>query len=322
MIHISGFEEFIGEQAPASAMARADYAATGDVAVVLGRGSAAGLAMHTGTVSRTMPWSTSTFSVGFAHQFTARGSVAWLDIGSKRVVLWMNPDTGMPMLNQSAGGALPTTNRWYYFEMEVDRNGMVKLRINNRDDSSINIGALADQAVTLTLGYLDPAAYRPGVDPVPSDAGTKTYDDLYMRDTAHLGPIAVTTRFPGADQHVEWFKSDDKSTHAQILAAHPPKPLDSYVASAQIGTEDRFTSAQPLINGNAIVATGVVVLARKSPAFDAKLGVFIGGPAAGREAKRVVDTDWKTQYVFFDQDGSDTPAKIASSEFGINVSAP
>jgi hypothetical protein len=143
-----------------------------------------------------------------------------------------------------------------------------------------------------------------------------------MRDGVRLGPISVTTRFPTADTHVEWFNTDTNSSHAQTLSLHPPLPLDHYVASADIGAEDRFTSIQPLVSDNTVVATGVVVLARKSPNLDAKLGVFIGGDADDRSDSRTVAADWKTQYVCFEAVPTDTPAKITTSEFGFNVTAP
>lgn len=324
MIHISGFEEFTGERTPIAAMVRAGYTAAGDVTMVGGR-FASGIATRTGYLARSMAWNGNKFSAGFAHQFSARGSVASLKIGTATVVLWMNPDTGLPAMNAAVGGALPTTNRWYYYEFEIDRAGTVSLFINNRFDSSINVGALAGNQVELALGYTAPAIYRPGVTPVPIDAGTKTYDDFYMRDGARIGPIAVTTRFPSVDVKREWFSSDPvvSHAHAQVLSLHPPLPLDNYVASANIGSEDSFTSIQPLANENAVVATGVIVLARKSPSLDAKLDVFIGGESVDdRHSTRTVDTTWETQYVCFEAVGSDTAATIRESEFGFNVAAP
>lgn len=322
MIHITGFEEFIGEQSPGAALARADYNVAGEITMVAGRFSS-GIATQNGMLSRTVPWTTARFSTGFAHQFSDRGSVARITIGTTSLVLWMNPDNGMPMVNDQVGGALPTKNRWYYFEMQIERTGQVTLFINGRQDMTFALGAaLAEQEVTVGLGYLSPVTYRPGVDPVPVDTSTKTYDDWYMRDDTRLGPISVTTRFPTADAHVEWFNTNTNSSHAQTLSLHPPQPLDNYVASAVVGAEDRFTSIQPLVSDNDVVATGVVVLARKSPTLDANLGVFIGGDADDRSAVKTVGSDWKTQYACFEAVGTDTPDKITTSEFGFNVTAP
>lgn len=321
MIHITGFEEFTGEQSPASALARADYITTGQLSLVAGRFSS-GIATQGGMLSRKMPWTTNNFSTGFAHQFSDRGSVARLKIGTSTLVLWMNPDNGMPMVNDQVGGALPTKNRWYYFEMSLARAGQVTVHINGRQEMQFAVDAFTAQEVEVGLGYVDPVSYRPGVTPVPSDTAAKTYDDWYLRDDVRLGPISVTTRFPNSDAHVEWFNTDTNSSHANTLSLHPPQPLDHYVASANIGQEDRFKSIQPLVSDNAVVATGVVVLARKSPTLNAKLGAFIGGDAEDRAGVRTVDADWKTQYICFEAVASDTPAKITTSEFGFNVTAP
>lgn len=322
MIHITGFEEFTGEQSLASVLARADYSSSGTVALVAGRFNS-GISTQGGTVSRKLPWTTARFSTGFAHQFSDRGSVARLKIGDTTLVLWMNPDNGLPMVNDQVGGALPTKNRWYYFEMDVTRAGQVTLFINGRQDMTFALAAaLTAQEVEVSLGWVDPVSYRPAGDTVPSDTAAKTYDDWYLRDDVHLGPISVTTRFPTYDQHVEWFNTDTDTSHNRTLSLHPPVPLDHYVASPNIGAEDRFKSDQPLASENAVVATGVVVLARKSPTLNAKLGVFIGGDADDRAAVKSVESDWKTQYACFEAVASDTPAKITTSEFGFNVTAP
>lgn len=324
MIHITGFEEFAGEQAPGAALQRADYIVSGQWSIVSGR-SASGISARNALLTRRAEWTTSKFSTGFAHRFDARGSIAVLKVGAKVLTLWMNPDSGMPTMNDAVGGALPVANRWYYYELEIDRaSGTVALFINNKFDSYYYGfgGGLTEQSVEVSLGYNAPAAYRPGVVPVPIDNSTKTYDDFYMRDALHIGPIMVTTRFPSVDQHVEWFKSDETQAHGSILSLHPPKPLDNYVASDQIGESEHFTSIQPLANNNPVIATGVVVLARKSPSLDADLGVFIGGSVALRESARSVETGWRTQYVCFERDLADTAAAVAASEFGFNVSAP
>lgn len=324
MIHIDGFEQFAGEQSPASALTRAEYQVGGQWALV-GAKNGIGLGGRQSWISRNLVWTTDRFATGFAHTFDARGSVAWVKVGDKVVHLWMNPDTGIPNLNENVGGALPTSNRPYYYEIEIERaSGQVSLYINNRLDASYNIGALAAQLVEVGLGYTPPNVYRPNVVPVPVDSSTKTFDDFYMRDGARLGPIAVTTRFPGVDKHVEWFRADPTKAHAVSMSMHPPKPLDNYVASNKVGAEDAFTSPQGLANDNAIVATGVVVLARKSPTLNARLGVFIGGDdkAPRREAARTVESEWRTQYVAFERNESDTVQGMIETQFGFNVAAP
>lgn len=322
-IHIDGFEQFSGETDPAEAFVRAGYDPAQRWSMVAGRGAIgnAAISARGASLSRSVDWNGSKFSVGFSHQFDGRGSVAWIKIGSKQIALWLDPTNGSPNINDKMGSAIPTIGRWYFYELEIERaTGRVSLYINNRLDMFYDLGyAPIETQVLVNLGYLLPASYGK---PELVDGGTKTYDDLYINDGARLGPITVTTRFPMLDKNVEWFAADASKTHSESLSLHPPKPLDNYVASDTIGKEERFTSSLPLNNANEVVATGVIVMARRSPEFIAQIGVFIGGSAGAdlRHGLRIVPSDWATQYVCFDRNNNDTVGGITAADFGFNVS--
>jgi hypothetical protein len=321
-IHIDGFEQFFGEHDMSAAFTRAGYDPGGPWVTVAGRGGPDNYAItgNNAVLTRAGEWTGNKFSVGFCHQFNSRASIAWLLIGQTRVVLWLNRYNGAPTLNDSAGNSIPTMNRWYYYELEIDRaSGRVYLYINNRLDVSYDIGYVPnDSQVIVNLGYLEPKFYPTDL---PYDLSAKTYDDLYINDGPRLGPISVTTRFPMFDKHVEWFAASAGSTHSDSLSKLPPEPLDHYVASDQIGAEDRFTNTKPLNNNNAILATGIVVMARRSPQFIAQIGVFIGGQEGAdlRQDVRIVPSDWATQYVCFERNINDTVAGIKAADFGITV---
>lgn len=329
--HIDGFEEFYGEQSAKlrTAMTRADYAAEGDWSVVSGRASNS-RAMSGGkcSMTRTEPWVNSKFCTGVAGRFMSRGSMMWLSAGEAMVRLWLHPDTGAPMLNDSPGGAIPTMGRWYYYELEADiATTTLSLYINNRFDSSIPLpeGFLATETITVGLGWLPPEDYWPVEDPpadppnaTPVDNGVKTFDDFYMTSGARLGPIMVTTRFPSADVNVEWFKASTSGTHAQSLAKQPPDPLDSYVASDTVGKIERFSSTADFPSDNLVIITGILVMARKAPSLEAQLGVFMDGTAAHRSAVRTVENEWRTQYICFPPQ-NENKDNIVTSEFGITV---
>lgn len=326
MIHIDGFEEFRGEQSAAASMIRADYVATGQWSPVRGRGQAQGCAALSGalaTFSRKHPWTGGKFSFGCAHYFNTRGSVLTFTLGTKKYTLWMNNVTGTPMLNASQGGALPTIVRWYYYEFEIDRAaGTATLYINNKYDSVFQLDAIgAVNEVDVAMGYRPPNEYRPG-EPTVTDAGVKTYDDFYMVDGPRLGPILVTTRFPSGDKNVEWFLAAQTGNHSFALSQEPPDPLNSFVAADIVGKEERFVSSVALPNANPVIATGIIVLARKASSLSAKLGVFIGGQAGAplRQDTRTVDEGWRTQFVCFERTDGDTAQGINTADFGFNVS--
>lgn len=321
MIFIDGFEEFYGASSTLpELLARADWLAGGQWSVVTGRGNGSAALAGSSTIKRVFPWSSNVFVAGVAHQFTGRGAVMSLKFGGVTVTLWMHPENGLPMLNDSPGGALPTINRWYYYELTVDRlAGTVTLHINNKVDSSIPIpsGGGAVTNMEVTLGKVASPTPQP-------DTANKIYDDFYANDVERIGPVIVTTRFPDVDVTAEWFKASPTMTHAESLSQHPPDPLDSYVAADTLGKLDKFTSNDPLANDDQVLATGILVMARKAPTLNAKLNVFLGGNDSTlmRASTRTVGSDWHTEYVCFDQENSDTPAKIEASEFGINVAAP
>lgn len=324
MLHLDGFEQYGNETNLAKPLTRAEYVPVGALAVVAGRGRASrALSGVSASLSRIVPWTTNKLAVGFAATFTARGAMASIKIGATDLTLWMNPDTGLPNLNATVGGALPTKDRWYYYEIEINRtDGMASLYINNRFDCQIALGPISGTEADVRLGFRPVAEYRPDVQPVPNDSGAKTFDDLYIRDDVRLGPIMITTRFPGTDVVTEWFVAGGNPSHATTLAQLPPDPLDNYVASDQIGQQDVFVSAQLMQNTNDVIATGIVVLARKSPTLNAKLNVFMGGSISDRGEARTVESEWRTQFVCFDQRGGDTIENIQNSQFGINVAAP
>lgn len=327
MLHIDGFEQYANEQSVTNALKRAEYTATGTWANVSGRGrDSRAISGNKATVSRVFPWTGAKFSMGFAGYFSARGSMAWLKIGAGDLTLWLDPDTGLPRMGDTVGGALPTKNRYYYYEIEVDRDtGSMALYINGRYDSQY-LGAPLPSAdsVEVFLGWRPPSEYRPGE--TIDDNSVKTFDDFYIRDGARIDPIMITTRFPDFDVSVQWFKASEEATHAATLSLRPPEPLDNHLVSDTIGHTDTFTSAQTLQNANPIVATALVVLARKSPTINAKLGVFMGDNSSTgadlREADKTVTTDWIAQFACFERDDQDTIAGIVAAPFGITVSPP
>lgn len=323
MLHLDGFEQYANENPPTNALLRADYSPGGTWAMVAGRGrTSRAISGQTAFLERDFTWATAKMSLGFAGSFNGRGSMCSIKVGALDLTLWLNPDTGLPNLNTTIGGALPTKDRFYFYEIEIDRaTGACALYVNGRQDCVFQHGAaIVGNAVKVRLGYRSPSEYRQGDGQNAVDASVKVFDDLYIRDSSRMGAIMITTRFPTADVKTEWFTTEP-SHHAAVSKA-PPQPLDSYVASDTIGKEDSFTSNEPLQNTNPVIATGVVVLARKSPTLNAKLGVKIAGSVTQRSATRTVESGWRTQFVCFDKVDADTIEGVQNSQFGITVASP
>lgn len=322
MLHIDGFDQFNGDTHLIASLVRSGYTAVGTLAPVTGRaaGSTA-ISVRSGTITRPVPYSGPRLTVGFAHQFTDRGACVKLGLGAESITLWFNPANGLPMLNDTQGNALPIINTWYYIELALDKESHIcQLWINGKMDSGIAMttSMAAATSCDVILGH------QPLVDgdgnPIV-DNSVKTYDDFYARGDYRLGPVVITTRFPTVDNHVQWFKAGGEATHAATVGVLPADPLNRYIASDTIGQEDRFTSAAVVSNPNAIVATALVVLARKSDTLDAHLNVFMGqtGGAELRQSTLTVDGIWRSQYSCYEQVVTDTPANIQASQFGVAV---
>ena len=323
MLHIEGFEQFGSENALTEALIRSGYEAVGAWASVAGRGQySRAISAQGASVTRTFAWNEPKFSLGFAHMFEDRGSVAWLKIGTFDITLSLDKVDGLPRLGTTVGGALPVKSRWYFFELEVERStGSVALYINGRFDCIFVAGPGSPiqgaNQIKASIGTRPPSEYIPGS--TANDLAVKSYDDMYMRTDARFSPIMVTTRFPTTDQLVEWQKAGTDPTHAATVSRRPPTPLDNYIASDTVGKRDRFTSSQPLSNSLNVIAMGIVVLARKSPSVTARLGVEVGGSVVPRDDRLTVDTDWHAQYVCFEDNVDESPANVVASTFGVSV---
>lgn len=321
MLHIEGFEQFNNEDPITNALERSGYVVDGLWTSVAGRGrfsralSGAGCA-----IKRIIPWTQQHFTVGFAHKFAGRGSVCWLKIGAKDITLSFDRVTGLPLLGTTIGGAIPTINRYYYIELHVDRNsGAIELWINGKYDSMhITDSISAVDNVEVNFGYRDPAQYLPPESLPATDTAVKSYDDFYAREQPPVGPVMITTRFPTHDIAAVWQKAGEAGTHAGTVGTTPAAPLDRYLATDQYDQSDIFTSSQAMSNAHPVIATGIIALTRRSPAFPAALNVAVDGLGS---AVLPVDGNWVMQYGIFDE-GIEDPVDIVASQFSITAVNP
>lgn len=326
-LHIDGFDHFQGEIDLIPALKRAGYAIVGSKLTIVGGRSngiiSRSVSIYESSMSREHPWAGPVFTAGAVVMAPLRGSLLWLTLGSEELVLWLSPTNGHPYLNASPGQALPLASRWYYYELVLDRAALTaSLLINGRAEISVPITALmaAQTSVTTHFGTHAPSTF--GTSETIKDTGVKQVDDIYLHDGGPLNPIAITTRLPKQDMtdpH-EWAATN--GGHYGEISKLPPMPLESFIATEVIGLVDKFTSTDLLTNGP-IVATAMVVLARKSEGFDARLDLFLGGDgtAAERRATRTVESAWRTQYVVFPGNGSDTKANLEAAPFGVKTVA-
>lgn len=322
-LHYDGFDQFSGYTSLSQALREAGYLSSGDPVAGTGRHGSYGMSFDgSGFLTRTHPWATGTFSVGVAAQFATRGIILWIDHGEERLLLWVNPEDGNPYVNGHVGGSIPVKGRFYYYELELDRGGTGQLYVNGRPDGQFTIPPQMVSATELTVGIGVPAKSTNGYPDVQVEQSPIYYDDLYINDGPHLGPITVTTRFPSRLGENQWAKSSDQPAW-QIVSMRPPGFNDAYVVSDTVGNVDEYYSNKKLHNTQPVIRTGMILIARKSPGFNGRLRGFIGGDehAGYRDAVIDVDNTWRTNYIQFGP-GSDSAEGIEAAKFGIEVAAP
>lgn len=325
-LFIDGFEQFKDALDPPlkGALERAGYTVNGDgVQQVAGRlAGYTAIQMSATAVKRTLPWTGQFFSAGLAFQLpTARSAVLSLVAGDASIAAWLSDKSGAPYLNEHMGGSQPYVKTWYYVELQLDRTaGTMSMWINNRlEVADVELPAGVTSLAEIEVCWGSAVDNPPMIEGEDVKAGQVQIDDIYGHDGERLGPIIVTTRMPTGTVIGDWVLSPDAESHHATAAMLPPKPLDVNIGADTEGQTDAFVSNVGLPTGNTIVATGMCVLARKSPALEAQLGVFIGNDldAARRDGTLEITETWTTHYQAFHAYPLDTKLGIEAAPFGI-----
>lgn len=322
-LHIDGFDQFRDDPSTAAALTRAGYIVSGTASISLDPlTETARVIVGSGYISREHAWVDQVLTAGINSNFTERGSQLFIEFAdASRVICWTNPETGAPNLNNVIGGSLPIRDTPYFYEIELSRvDSTARLYINGRYELALALtpAQVASTTLTVSFGILPPSDYNPSN---PSaQTGSRQYHDYYVYDGGRLGPIRITTRFPTYDLVNDWLMAGG-TTAWEILGTLPPEPLDRFIASENIGDEAIMGSDKELPTDNAIVGTGMVVLARKSPDFDAALQVFVGDgiDTVQRVRDLTVEGDWELQYVAFNQIVGDTKPNIQMAPMGLRI---
>lgn len=324
MLHIDGFEQFKSENQMSMALARAGYSFVGGQFTPLAGRFPGGQAIQVwgSDISREFDWPGRYFSAGFAAYSLQRGRLLKLRLGSFALKVSLDPITGIPMMNEIEGGSIPWTKYWYYFEVQLDRTaGTAALWINGRVEiPAVTIPADARAVTSLWVDW--GSAALPGENQANFNTNVQ-FDDIYATDAVRLGPIAITTRFPTSSGPVEWEKSPDAPSNHAAVSKLKPDPPNMNVAAGALNMTDFYQTSTELIEETDVVATGLCVLTRKSPVFDAMLGVFIGdlGTPERRDLNLEIDGTWTTRYATFTRNIDDTPDIIEAAPFGIYVAS-
>lgn len=225
-------------------------------------------------VTRVHDWNGPTFSVGAAIKFSSRGGLLRLTTHIDSLDLWVSRETGLLNVAAANGGAVPVTNRYYYYEMRLNRAAnTVDVFINGKQDIfAVNVpfDLSGSDTVTVQLFPYD-------VDPVTGDAGgsmvpqgSRTYDDFYINDGNILGPVSVFTRVPTSEDLAEWGNSTTPEEEGEegdpnwlVASGENMDVLDKYLYANEDDLEDKYRSDY-VVSSLTVRALGMSVYARKT----------------------------------------------------------
>lgn len=260
---IDGFEQFA--EGIDQTLPLAGYTGGGGASGATGRrpGSTA-LLLRDSALFRTVAPNDNVMSVGAAIRFSGRGT-NFLAIGN--IGLAAGAD-GMLVMNDVKGQVIPAIDKFYYYEIELNwSTGEAKAWVNGKLDITAPLNGARPAEVSVQFA---------GVSTIPSAGGTSqavacSVDDIYIHDRGRLGPIEVATQMADQDSSPQDWETSlegqdpenpQEFSHAEIVGARPPEPLDRYIQSGAVGAEDRFTSSTELARDDVVKAVSMIALAR------------------------------------------------------------
>lgn len=274
---LEGFEQFDKTNDLAAQMRKAGYGVDGG-SVVMGSGvNERGITTTRTSVSITAPWTSPKMSVGLAAMFTDRGALFSIN----GMVFTNDMITGFTRFSGATGSAIPIKKKWYFYEVEIDKEAdTLELFINGKSQGKVKPElSMADaQKVMLKLNEYTKPPTLEEVSQMPMDSSARSFDNIYICDGDHLGPVTITTRFPDKSIQSDWtLHSSDEMSHADALGKIPSEELDRYVMTNKNGKVESMTSSKKLPDGvGKVVGIGLVALVRKTDREDAGIVFRVG----------------------------------------------
>lgn len=277
-IFLDGFEQFDKTQDLAAQMRKAGYAIDGG-SLVMGTGqNGRCITMARTSVSIAVPWTSDKMCVGFTGKFSDRGGLFSIN----GMTFINDATTGFTRYCGISGSAIPIKNRWYHYEVIVEKSaGTIELFINGKSQGVATSTIAIDTAQLLILKLNDygaPKTLEGDSANTGSDNATRSYDNLHICDGDRFGPVTITTRFPDRSVATDWdIHASDTESHAVVLGSIPSQELDRYLMTNQTGRVESMTSSTKLpSDAGKVVGIGLVGLVRKTDREDASIIFGVG----------------------------------------------
>lgn len=304
MLFIEGFEQFAFDGDIPAFMRRAGYSITGSFGFGTGRKAGASVMLGRGRVSRSFPSGTNKFSVGFAFKMVTRGNLVSLETAGVKLFIGIDQLTGLIMSGAESGYLIPLRERWYYCEVELNKQTKVAdVYLNGKKDISVVVPDAIAAATSLTVNLRDFTE---------TDFAEITFDDFYVSDGNRIGPITVTTRMPHRDVTSQWGVAGSDS-HFGAVGQVPPDLLDRFIYSGTDGATDAFRSETPLSEQTDVRGVSVVTMIRKATVDPISVDVFTNDSVVNEAS---LPRDWEYRY---SEMGAIPQHVIPDSQFGVKI---
>lgn len=324
-----GYEQFRTIESPTETMTWAGYKVRGQLSAGSGRlPSSIGITTLNSAYERDWTWAGDTLTVGFACKQIARGPLFGLKVGdtggrnTNFMLVYIDPvsalvtiDTGLD--RSDVGYVTPLPNRWYYYEVVMNRaTRVVQVFVNGKADVEFQIPVELTSAPTVRMVF-NPYDMMPTNWPEekPYIEDTKIFDDMYAQDGGRYGAIQISGRLPSGDRAKEWGTSaaDVSGPHYLMVGVLPPDVNDRFIYTGTNDRHDSFISGGTLPDDGAILSHGVVALVRKATADPVSVIANIDGNTVTMSN---ISRAWEYRYTLMSPNGYDK-AGIEAAEFGV-----
>lgn len=275
---MEGFDQFNNESGLAAKLATAGYTTGGIVGIADGRGAVTralsiGSGAAAGSLRRTFASGQNLVVLGFAYRATnARAQIVSID---GVVTLGWDAATGRITISGSAGQATIVLSVWYYFEIVIDKTlGEIRVHINNELDLTVALPSGAAFVTSYVCNWTTASDVKLLDDVVFIDSATGTY-------TNRIGPVQITARVPSVDVDAEWSAATGNDRYEMVN--NIPVIPSQFIQSNSSGAFSTFLSNTPVQGQDAILAVGVVVVARKSDVDNRQIGLVVGTKNGARK---------------------------------------
>lgn len=259
--------------------------------------------------------------IGVAVRRFHRGRLLEIESAGQTMVLYSNRNDGFLYLDNVNLEVIPLDGLWYYYEIGIS-GGNLTVRANDKVVGVVPLkaGMGGDGNIRIYLGSTLVIPPNPE-GPSQADGATVQFDDFYANASGFVGTNQVQTRFPTGTMENDWHVNGAPAPHAAV-GSIPFDQMNRNIASELAGDISEFMSNQPIDQDFPILATGMVMVARKPTSLNRAIEFSISkddGFVTPRSTVVHVKNEWDMYYHQFPPYAGDEPVELGASPFAVEL---